>query len=164
MIGHAVGRRGRTPREHHRHRQARAGAVLLIVVALALMGMRPSGRSLERSSEANSVRAFIESGDYVEAVRQAREVLDDARQSEPASLATIQAIDQLVEVLCLNGEAGAPATLPLAEEALRDKTHLLGSADPRLADSLINLGTVLIGRGEYAAALLKFRAAVALRE
>jgi CHAT domain-containing protein len=114
-----------------------------------------SGQAAARLEQPREgIRLSLERGAYAEAERDARQLSATvAAQYGPDSLELASASDLLVEALVRNGKAGASSTLVLAERVGTMKRQQVGDDALETAVSLHNLASVLVERGEFAAAL-----------
>jgi tetratricopeptide (TPR) repeat protein len=110
------------------------------------------------------VRQALEAGDYEEAERLASEWLARVERDHGLeSLATARALDLLVEAAVKNGNAGMGRVPTLSERAVRLKEGHLGPEHVETAQSLYNLGTVHLQRGEFSAALQPLERSLSIR-
>lgn len=137
----------------------------LRLVACALLGIvacQTPERSRAQSDQA--VRQALDAGNYVLAERLATDWFSRVeRDTGTNSLATARALDLLVEASFRNGSVGQTDALLRAERAVRLKEQHLGLSDRGTADSLHNLGTVRLLRGEFPAAVVALERSLAIR-
>ena len=75
-----------------------------------------------------------------------------------------RATDLLVQALYLNGRGAESSTRVLAEQAVQSRISSAGPNDVSVAGSLRNLGNVLLQAGQFQAAVVPLRRALAIRE
>jgi CHAT domain-containing protein/tetratricopeptide (TPR) repeat protein len=141
------------------------GRIALGLVCLAaLAGIAPS--PLQRSETPfEKVRGLIDSGRYVEAELEAGHLVSQLeRQTGTGRQDLAEATDLFVEALVRNGRGAQARSRTLAERTVAARELDLGPSHLGLANSLRNLGDVLVEAGEYRMALAPYQRALAIHE
>jgi CHAT domain-containing protein/tetratricopeptide (TPR) repeat protein len=134
---------------------------LVVLALLAIVACQTPERG---RAQVEHVRQAFDTGDYVKAERLATECFTNVERDEGAdALATGRALDLLVEASIKNGNAGKPDAPVRAERAVRLKEQHLGPNHVETADSLHNLGTVHLQRGEFPLAVAALERSLAIR-
>jgi tetratricopeptide (TPR) repeat protein len=144
----------------------RAGTVAVCLTLLSGAAVRPAGQpAVAADAQLQQIRASIDQGRYLEAEAASRELLSaiDARRGH-APIDAAPALDALVEALVRNGRGSDPQTRVLADRAIAARETAAEPNPLGLADSLCNLGDVLVERGDYDLARAPYNRALALRE
>jgi CHAT domain-containing protein/tetratricopeptide (TPR) repeat protein len=140
---------------------------LVILTCAALLARCPADLAARQEKVRSSpdAAALIRAGSYQQAESTARTSLEAVRAAthdDPLQVAA--ASDVLVEALILNGRGASVETLELASRALRAKESKLGTDDPDLVPSLLNLADSLVDAGEFDRAVAVSARAVGLRD
>ena len=141
--------------------------MLALVCLPLLFGIRHvSARQEWPAAESpHEVRSLMQRGRYAAAEQAAESLLSRLGKSTPVpELDHAQASDLLVEALLLNGKGADPRTRSLAERALDLKTASIGAGHLSVADSLRNLGDVLVALGDYQLGAAEYQRALTIRE
>ncbi len=136
----------------------------LRLVACALIGIVACQTPDKGRVQPEQVRHALDAGDYVQAESLAIELFTKVERDEGAdALVTARALDLLVEASVKNGNAGKPDALVRAERAVRLKDRHVGPNHVETAESLHNLGTVRLQRGEFPLAISALDRGLAIR-
>src|SRR5262245_826241 len=111
-----------------------------IIAAVVLL----SGGFARGQDSLEPVRALVQDGEYLDAVRVARELQPAIEKNQGAeSVVMADLLDLLSEALRRGHRSSDPEPRLLAEKALKIKEKLLGPDDPSVAVSLQNLASAL---------------------
>lgn len=133
-------------------------------IVFTLTVAHPAGQG-RRPDVPRDVQPLLAAGLYDRAESVASTEIDAMRASRgDDSLELAMASDILVRALILNGHATQERTLTLARRTLDIKERYLGTEDPRLVPSLLNLGDAFAAAARFDEALAVLRRAVMLCE
>ena len=135
----------------------RADTILTSAVNLS----RAAGRQPDLAADLGQLADLRRAqGKRDEALRLGREALDIARAGSvaPEAIAELQHI--VAETLRENGDPNA--ALPIATEALDARRRIFGADSHQVGSSYQQLGTIAMGRGDYAGAQALYEHAVSL--
>jgi tetratricopeptide (TPR) repeat protein/CHAT domain-containing protein len=149
----------------------RSRAVLVSLLLGATLVTRFAPRA-QASPEATAQGATIETlkglskaGRYADLEAAARDLLTRIESTEGAdSVAAANVLGYLVDALWRGGKAKAAETIALAERAVRLQEAARGPETIDVAESLDNLGGVLIARGDLSAARPILERSIAIKE
>jgi CHAT domain-containing protein/tetratricopeptide (TPR) repeat protein len=134
-----------------------------VCVALSLaLGLPASGQVSD--ARVDAIRGLMASGNYARAESEAANLRSDVVRAAAPTRDLQRATDLLVQALYLNGRGAEPSTRALAEEVVQSRLASAGPDDVSVADSLRNLGNVLLQAGLLKAAVVPLRRALAIRE
>jgi tetratricopeptide (TPR) repeat protein len=136
-------------------------AALLALTA----GLPAADPAAPEAPDPAAIRTLIDEGRYADAERQARTLLQFAREGgEAGTIEETRAADLLVECLRLSGKAASDEAFELATLSAGGTERRFGAESPELAASLRNLALVHLARKEPAQARPLLERALAIQQ
>jgi tetratricopeptide (TPR) repeat protein/CHAT domain-containing protein len=141
------------------------GTLLAVAMLLSIARARDDDPASDPADTIPTASQLARDGRYAEAEAMARRLLAEAERREGReSNQAADALDVLVVSLFRQGRYGDPEVLKLAEENVALRERLTTDEEKDLANSLTNLGNILMRREDYERARQAYERALTIRK